>query len=164
MFQRSNLGRQLSLALLQDLELHGLLLGLGEAELLLAPLLLLAFELRQIVEEAVGVGDQRHRDDRLVLDRPDVDVVAREDLVVRVGKVQDLDEPVAVGLLLAGQPLEQGLQRPGVSVRVHVSTARNVNLVDQRFLGRWRQADRRRLDLLSAGTEDFASPHSLHKV
>ena len=160
--QRSNLGRQLKVALLQDLELHGLLLGLGEAELLLAPLLW-ALELRQIVEETVSVRDQRHRDHRLVLSGPDVDVVAGKDLIVRVDQVQDLDEPCRVSRLLVRQPLDQGLQRPSVLVRVHVSAARDVYLVDKRFLRRRRQADRRRLDLLSAGTKDLASPDFLHE-
>ena len=42
--------------------------------------------------------------------RADVNVVARKHLVVRVDKVQDLDEPGGVGSLLAQQEVEQPVQ------------------------------------------------------
>ena len=73
------------LALLQDLELHGVLLGLGQAEPL--GVLASAYELGQPVVEAVQIVDERKGNLRLDFLRALVYVVTRKNLVGRVDQV-----------------------------------------------------------------------------
>ena len=163
--ERVELTLELSLAVFQDLDLHGVPLSLGQSQLLLSPFALrLLAQRRQSVEETVSVVDERHGNHRLGFVWPDVDVVARKHFVVRVDKVQDLYEPGGVCSLLAKQEQEQLVQLANVlSVLVKVSSS-VMDLADEDLLGWWREANWRLPDVLCSRTEDLASTYTRHEV
>ena len=146
-----------------NLELHGLFLGLSEAELLLLLALSLRLELRQAIKKPIFVRNEWEVGNRSSLGRALINIIPVEDLVVLVDLVQDLEQKGRISRLLTQEQAQQFLQLADVLTSRLPFLGCNHNLLDYHLFRRWCNTHDRSLKVPSVRAEDLAGSDSLHE-